>query len=1089
MNKFQICKLYAALSACGLLTAMPVAALPMSLAQAPAGSIAVTPPAPNLILTIDNSNSMNGTDAGQVGSRMANLKNALATAFSTANVAEGSIRLGWNTINPLTWNGGVNWTDSAPTNGGEDCSNFSSVPKPSNNCGLQGNIVRPLTAAHRTNFLNWVNTRLAGAGNTPTLHGYFNALKQYDQAATNVNSPWAEDPGTKVGDYLTCRKSYVMLLTDGDYNRYDSAGVTLGGSADLDSVTRTLGDGTTTYNPAQPYGKIYRQAQNNNFLSTNHLEQNVVQTNFNTLSDLAFHYWAKDADSNTGNNNVKELYRVTANENGIDKFWNPKNNPATWQHVSTYTIGYGATASGWATSPKLTGTETLHSSADLQKLMLAGDPLAWPFQNLTTVNIQQEMMHAAINGRGKFYPARTGQDVVDAIKDLIQDVTPVAEQHVTSATGSSLSGYVDSSAFFTKFDSEKWSGDLSAVTILAGGGVSTGPGPWGVNTAASLLNAKAPGSRNILTSQSTPFAGSTFTWASLSADQQTALRGTAVVNATTTALGTSRLNYLRGDRTAEPTLRSRASKLGDIVNSNVWFMKGVPNAGYPSADYLNYVAVKKAASRKDTVFVGANDGMLHGFDATNGNELFAYVPQGAYANLASLADPAYAHKYFVDGSPFTSDYCKTYDASVPPKCTAWGTALVGFMGAGSKGYFMLDVSDPASMSGSKVIMDKTVTTDPDLGYIFQKPVTEKSNPLSSRQIARMNNGKWALVTGNGYNSADEKAVLIIQYMDGSAPTKIYATTTAGGANGLSAPRLFDLNGDGRVDVAYAGDLKGNLYKFDLGKTSPSDWAVAGGAPMFRAKQGGTDQPITTAPAYMIHPSGGLVVTFGTGQNLTTADRSDTTVQSFYGVYDNGFEYLGTGAGGVKVTAAADKNLVPWSPYTGLRTTDMVQQTFTALGSGWTSSSNTTLDSDGDGVVDENFVDVIGTTKRGWYIDLPVQRQRVLRNPGWFDGELLMLYSDVPAVAAASADPCQAVSTSSASYFTGVLNGLTGNKPVLDPFAGLPPGTSLVPSDLPTLPTDDNDGRDLTCVAECTVGNQKLVKFGRYFKTPSWRQMQ
>ena len=1087
MNKFQICKLYAALSACGLLSAMPAAAVPMSLAQAPAGSIAVTPPAPNLILTIDNSGSMNGTDAGIVGTRMNNLRNALLTAFSTANVAEGSIRLGWNTINPLTWDGGRNWNDSDPANGNGDCSGFSSVPKPSNNCGVQGNIVRPLTAAHRTNFLNWVNTRLAGAGNTPTLHGYFNALKQYDEPATNVNSPWAEDPGTKAGDYLTCRKSYVMLLTDGEYNRYDSAGVTEGGSADLDSVTRTLGDGTT-YDPSQPYGKIYRQTQPNNFNQTNHLEQNRAQTNFNTLADLAFHYWAKDADGNAGNNNVKELYRVTADDNGVDKFWNPKNNPATWQHVSTYTVGYGSTVAGWATSPRLAPGETLHNSADLQSLMQATNPLVWPAQNFSPVLIQQEMMHTAINGRGKFYPARTAQDVVDAINDLIQDVAPVAEQHVTSASGSSLSGYADSSAFYAAYDSAKWSGNVTAVTIQAGGGVVAGA--WGTNTAASLLDARTPASRNIITSQSIPtFAGTAFTWAALNSDQQTALRGTAVVNATTTALGTSRLNYLRGDRTGEPTLRSRASKLGDIVNSNVWFMKGVPNAGYPSPDYLSYVAAKKAAARKDTVFVGANDGMLHGFDATNGNELFAYVPQGAYANLASLADPAYAHKYFVDGSPFTSDYCKTYDTSVPPKCTAWGTALVGFMGAGSKGYFMLDVSDPAAMSATKVIMDKTVTTDPDMGYIFQKPVTEKSNALSSRQIARMNNGKWALVTGNGYNSTDEKAVLIIEYMDGSAPKKIYATTTAGAANGLSAPRLIDLNGDGRVDVAYAGDLKGNLYKFNLATLNESDWGVAGSGPMFTAQNGGgADQPITTAPVYQIHPSGGLVVVFGTGQNLTVTDRSDISVQSFYGVYDNGFTLTNLNAGGVTVGAAADMGKTTWSPYRGTRSTDMVQQTFIAMAGGWTSTSNTTKDTDGDGVVDDDFVDVIGTTKRGWYIDLPVQRERVLRNPAWFDGELLMLYSDVPAVAAVTPDPCQAVSTSAASHFTSVLNGLTGNKPNDDVFAGFG-GDRKEDNGPKDLPLDSHPKVDIVCVAECSKPNQQLMLMDRYFKTPSWRQMQ
>lgn len=1085
MKNFQTLKLCSALSACGLLTALPVLADPLPLAQAPAGSITVTPPTPNLILTLDNSTSMNTKDSGQPKSRFESLKSALQTAFSAANVPENSIRLGWNTLNDFRATNGNHYSNYyGPT---YSCSAFNSTP---DSCGANGNIVRPLTNAHRANFLDWVDNTLNMSGSTPTHRAYQRALAQYDIPHNNSNSPWAEVPGTTAGEYITCRKSYVMLLTDGEYNVKQDDFVTQGSSHDLDSVTRTLGDGTTAYPPSNPNAaNIYKQTQTG------------TSSYKNTLADLAFHYWAKDIDGIAGNNNVMPFNRVTTDENEITPFWNPKNDPATWQHVTTYTIGYGATAKGWSTSPKLQTGETLFDSVDLQKLM-QGD-LSWPTHSFSnSTHKYMEMMHAAINSRGKFYPATTEDELVAAIQDLLADVIPIPDQHVTSASGSTLSAQVDSSAFYTSYDSEKWSGNVTAVMLKAGGGINADMKPWGDNTAASLLNAAAPGSRKIFTSQidltapGPTWAGSSFEWANLSADQQTALRGTPVVDSTTTALGKSRLDFLRGNRTGEgTTFRERDTVLGDIVNSNIWFMKGIPNAGYTTTDYLDFVKAQRTANRTDAMFVGANDGMLHAFDADDGKELFAYVPLGAYSNLASLTDIDYTHKYFVDGSPFTADYCKTYNTATPPKCTAWGTALVGFMGAGGKGFFMLDVTDPSSMNASKVIMDTTtgylpgnVGADPDIGHITQKPVTEKGNPLATRQIARMNNGKWALVTGNGYNSTDEKAVLIIQYLDGSAPRKIYATTVEGQGNGLSAPRLIDLNGDSRPDVAYAGDLKGNLYKFDLASTDATDWKVAGvggGAPMpmFTAKSGsGAVQPITTAPVYQVHPTKGLMVVFGTGQHLTVADRSDVTTQSFYGLYDFGFKLKETGPylpGGVQVTAPANMSGDAWSPASGTRSTAMLQQTADAI-SGKTSRELDTA----------NGMDAMGTTYRGWYMDLPAERERVLRNPRWFDGDLLDLLSDVPAVAPVTADPCAAVNTSAAAYYTTVINAVSGNAPTADVWVE-DLGVNRKEGELPEVGTRTDDKAIATCVGPECDSTSPVIRnlLGRYFKTPSWRQMQ
>ena len=935
--------------------------------------------------------------------------------------------------------------------------------------------------------MDWVGNTLNMNGSTPTHTAYQRALSQYDIPYSNSNSPWAEVPGNSAGDYLTCRKSYVMLLTDGEYNSGPDSSLWIqkSGSYDLDSVGRQLGDGTTDYPPASANAaNIFKQSNGSS------------SSYKNTLADLAFHYWATDADGIGTNNNVKPFDRVTTVENGIAPFWNPKNDPATWQHVTTYTIGYGKTATGWTTSPKLASGETLFDSADLQRLMLG--TLSWPTHNWSGDLRYMEMMHAAINSRGKYYPATSEDELVAAITDLLTDVIPIPEQHVTSASGSTLSAQIESSAFYTSYDSTKWSGDVTAVTLKVGGGVDSAVKPWGDDTAASLLDARTPSGRAIFTSQlnlagpDPVWTGSTFQWANLSADQLTALRGTPTVDAGTTAIGTGRLDYLRGVRTNEgTTYRERESVLGDIVNSNVWFMKGVPNAGYTTTDYLTFTKTQKDANRTDALFVGANDGMLHAFDADDGSELFAYVPLGAYANLASLASTTYAHKYFVDGSPFTADYCKAYTAAV---CSDWGTALVGFMGAGGKGFFMLDVTDPAAMTASKVLMDTTsgylpgdTNADPDIGHITQKPVTEQGNPLASRQIARMNDGKWALVTGNGYNSTDEKAVLIIQYLDGSAPKKIYATTVVGQGNGLSAPRLIDLNGDSRPDVAYAGDLKGNLYKFDLASTDPAEWKVAGGGAMFTAKSGsGAEQPITTAPVYQAHPNGGLMVVFGTGQNLTVADREDITVQSFYGLYDFGFKLKPAPqsfvAGGVEIFAARKNDQATnWSPSPGLRSTQMLQQTIDAA-AGTTSRALDTNSLPG--------IKAMGSTYRGWYMDLPVQRERVLRNPRWFDGDLLDLLTDVPAVAPVTPDPCDAVDTSAASYYTTVINAVSGNAPKDDVWVG-EPDINRDEGELAAVETRNDTRAMSTCVGPDCDSHDAVVRnlLGRYFKAPSWRQMQ
>ena len=294
--------------------------------------------------------------------------------------------------------------------------------------------------------------------------------------------------------------------------------------------------------------------------------------------------------------------------------------------------------------------------------------------------------------------------------------------------------------------------------------------------------------------------------------------------------------------------------------------------------------------------------MLHAFaasdgepyaDAVGGQELFAYAPNLVFNNLSELADPYYTHKYFVDLTP-------TVKAGVDISGVST-TVLVGGLGKGGKGYYALDVTDPTSWTGETAVAGKvmweypkTGVPDDDMGYSFSKPAIVNSNDP---------NVGWIVIFGNGYNSENQHAVLyILNPETGDLIKKI--DTNVDGCNGLSTPVPVDVNYDSKVDYVYVGDLRGNVWKFDLTDTDNTNWEVAfndgGEKPLFQAQgPGGTTQPITAKPDVMYHPTKhGYMVLFGTGQYLGESDISDTTAQSFYGIWDYGDdeddkEYLGS----------------------------------------------------------------------------------------------------------------------------------------------------------------------------------------------------
>lgn len=353
-----------------------------------------------------------------------------------------------------------------------------------------------------------------------------------------------------------------------------------------------------------------------------------------------------------------------------------------------------------------------------------------------------------------------------------------------------------------------------------------------------------------------------FRWGNLSNAQQTDLESALIVN------------YLRGDRDHEEskvngTLRTRSGNglLGDIVNSTPVYV-GKPNAAlYATATFTGASAyagfARTTASRTPVVYVGANDGMLHGFNADTGEETFAFVPAASIANgLKEYSESLYQHRYFVDGEMAIAD---VYDNRTSPG--AWKTILVGTMGRGGPGVFALDITNPSSV---QFLWEKSAADIADLGRNIGRPV-----------IAQVANGDWRVIFGNGPDNAHNTAQMVtIGALSGTVAVASTAATAS--PNGLTAVLARDSNADGFADVAYAGDLQGNMWKF----TGLSGATLAAGTKIFQATRADVPQPITAAPLVGKDPNTGSTwVFFGTGSYLSKADIQNRQVQTWYGVKD------------------------------------------------------------------------------------------------------------------------------------------------------------------------------------------------------------
>ncbi|WP_338845674.1 PilC/PilY family type IV pilus protein [Massilia sp. W12] len=658
---------------------------------------------------------------------------------------------------------------------------------------------------------NFYNSLFAArpGGGTP-LRRAMDDVGKYFSRAKNNGSPWAEEPDKPNSTELSCRRTYHILMTDGYWNG-DAA--TTSGTSEADN---TDGEEYTHAQTGVKYkyvaskaGPYYRSEASN------------------TLADVAMYYWKKDLRSDLANN----VPSTSTDE-------------AFWQHITQYTVGLGV--NGTLTFP----TDTAALKAGVNKF--------WPNPvNQNTPTAVDDLWHAAVNGHGLYFSARNPKSFRDGLIAALEDISKAQAAASTVALNFSSTMSGDGLAFVPGFESGSWAGSLKARRVVDG--AVTAQVAW---QAENLIPAWS--ARNILTWDRAQAKAVPFQWANLSADQKTALGNSSDV-----------LEYLRGnnakERSQNGTFRNRPHKLGDIVNSSPAYVKDANFAYQNMGGYRTFQASKQ--TRTPMVYVGANDGMLHAFNANTGVEAFAYVPNAVYPNLKKLTETNYAHRYFVDGQLVEADAFKANDG--------WRTLLLGSTGAGAKALFALDVTAPANASGanqlgaSNVLWEKSNADISDLGHVLGKST-----------VAKMRNGAWGVIVGNGYESANNRAVLyVLNAFTGETIAKL-DTGNKGTPNGLSTPAIL-YNEDREAVAAYAGDLQGNLWKFDLSDASASNWKVAfEGEPLFTAKNDNNEiQPITLRPALGYHPKGGYMVNFATGKYFDTEDGSSTSRQSAYGIWD------------------------------------------------------------------------------------------------------------------------------------------------------------------------------------------------------------
>lgn len=495
-------------------------------------------------------------------------------------------------------------------------------------------------------------------------------------------------------------------------------------------------------------------------------------------------------------------------------------------------------------------------------------------------------------GAPTYYYATDPRQLAASLRSAFNSI---AEREGSSSGVATNSTSLNGSSYLYQgvFNSANWRGTLDAYAFDAQGRlVRDAAGK--INPAVTTDNVQPiPSSRNIFTYRRDSDATVSYLWNTLDSTEKNYFRDSADP-ADDYTKAEKRFNWSRGDATDEVTatqagidrLRSRGEGdsrniYGDIVNStpvyiantNFRYHKLTPANG--GSTYQAYLTAKAAKTPK--IAVGANDGMLHVFNAVTLQEKYAYVPKLVFPKLRNLSAQNYgrsnnSHQYLVDGPLTVSD---VYNG------TSWRTIVVGTLGGGGRGVFALDVTDDTA---PKVLFEISDADFPELGYVLGKPL-----------VAPLKNGRWGVIFGNGDSSgsstvATQSHLFVVDVFSPLTLTKILPT---GSGSGLSAPAVLP-DASGVVKAVYAGDLNGQLWKFDLSSATSSEWDD-NTYKLFHAKTADStpkEQPITAAPTLGINKAKGgkVAVYFGTGKYFEDGDQSYSSsnpYHSFYAITDIG----------------------------------------------------------------------------------------------------------------------------------------------------------------------------------------------------------
>ncbi len=900
-------------------------------------------------------------------------KTAMTQAFGQVS---GDIRLVWQTI----------WPGSSSRPWSVAIDNNSTI-----DAMVKENPNKTKDPAIKYAFFDWLD-RVESSNGTPDRKAtervgeFFSKTITNSNRLTTINPYWNDKAAVDGGTSLSCRRNYHILVTDGYWNESDS------------EVTAAARNSETSITGGLPDGKGYTANAANTYVYSN-VNNGGNGINKKSLANIAFNYWATDLQPDIPNKVSPRWNDISALANGKTNFtddavyFNPKNDPATWQHLTQYVVTLGINGNL---------KQTDDPKQDDYKSLLAGST-AWPRAKGDTASALDDMWHAAINSRGAYFSARDPSILVASLKSILNAVTAGSNAAVSGGLNSSVltAGVL---SYGTGYNPTDWSGDIVARVVKENGEVdmTTAGLKWDAQTKLA-----AHSSRKIFTAKATgsnAVSKVDFTWANLDTKQKTALETKPYsdpANVDTTSAGIQsaqdRVAWLRGDQTKEGAggFRSRNPSriLGAVINSQAKYV------AYPANGYLNTFPkigvadaeeskagqqygdfVAKNLGRPGTLYVGGNDGMLHAFDAslacvsgspvdgngkctqvtqepglTAGAERWAYVPNAVYHNLSKLPDPAFTNRFVptVDGSPVSRDVFFG---------GAWHTILVGGLRYGGRGVYALDVTDPDAPKTLWEFNSDSVGADPakldkgnnpaNLGFTYGQP-----------NIARLDDGTWVVLIPSGYfptcdkqfspvpcdsipAAANLRSSLFVVDAGTGALIKEMRTPTGTDSYGLSSPVVGDIDSNQVDDVAYAGDLEGNVWRFDLQASVVTASAVDSGVHLLFKPATPGAQPITVMPRLFPQPrSANFVVVFGTGKYLTAADNvADPGVitQSVYGIVDK-------------------------APHTGaaVEKADLQQQSLTEK---VVIDPVTSIQETVRGITNN----AVSSTQDGWYIDLDVK---------------------------------------------------------------------------------------------------------------------